>query len=190
MPTLQEKYKVVHFDAKADADHFFRDAGVPTTFLLTSFYWENFIFFGLGPQRGKDGVLAVSYPMGDKKLPSIAVVDIGKCAYGIFKRGGELVGQTVGVAGEHPTGAEIAAALTRALGEEVRYNDVPPDVFRSFGFPGADDIGNMFQFKADFNDLYSGNRSVEFSRSLNPELQTLDQWMAANKDRIPLGGAG
>ena len=187
---FQEKYKVVHFDAKADADHFFTDAGVPTTFLLTSFYWENVIFFGLGPQRGKDGVLAVTYPMGDKKLPSIAVEDIGKCAYGIFKRGGELVGQTVGIAGEHPTGAEIAAALTRALGEEVRYNDVPPDVFRTFGFPGADDIGNMFQFWADFNDLYCGNRSVEFSRSLDPELQTLDQWMAANKDRIPLGGAG
>jgi hypothetical protein len=72
----------------------------------------------------------------------------------------------------------------------VRYNDVPPDVFRTFGFPGADDIGNMFQFWADFNDLYCGNRSVEFSRSLNPELQTLDQWMAANKDRIPLGEAG
>ena len=190
MPTLQGKYKVVHFDAKADANHFFTDAGVPTTFLLTSFYWENFIFFGLGPKRGEDGVLAVNYPMRDKKIPSIAVEDIGKCAYGIFKRGGELVGQTVGVAGEHPTGAEIAAALTRALGEEVRYNDVRPDVFRSFSFPGADDIGNMFQFWADFNDLYSGNRSVEFSRSLNPELQTLDQWMAANKDRIPLGGAG
>ena len=62
--------------------------------------------------------------------------------------------------------------------------------FRSFGFPGAGDIGNMFQFWADFNDLYCANRSVEFSRSLNPELQTLDQWMAANKDRIPLGGAG
>ena len=190
MPTLHEKYKVVHFDAKADADHFFTDAGVPTTFLLTTFYWENFIFFGLGPKRGEDGVLAVTYPMGDKKLPSIAVEDIGKCAYGIFKRRGELVGQTVGIAGEHPTGAEIAAALTRALGEEVRYNDVPSDVFRSFGFPGADDIGNMFQFWVDVNDLYCGNRSVEFSRSLNPELQTLDQWMAANKDRIPLGGAG
>ena len=48
----------------------------------------------------------------------------------------------------------------------------------------------MFQFKADFNDRYYANRSIEFSRSLNPELQTLDQWMAANKDRIPLGGAG
>ena len=84
----------------------------------------------------------------------------------------------------------MAAILTPALDEEVRYKDLPPDVFRTFGFPGADDIGNMFQFWADFNDLYCGNRSVEFSRSLDPELQTLDQWMAANKDRIPLGGAG
>jgi uncharacterized protein YbjT (DUF2867 family) len=187
MPTLQGKYKVAHFDAKANADHFFTDAGVPTTFLYTSFYWENFIFFGLGPQRGEDGVLAITYPMGDKKLPSIAVEDIGKCAYGIFKRGGEFVGKTVGVAGGHPTGADIAAAFTKTLGEEVRYNDVPADVFRSFGFPGADDVGNMFQFKRDFEDVYCANRSVEVSRSLNPELQSLDQWMAANKDRIPLG---
>ncbi len=186
MPTLQDKYKVVHFDAKADADHFFTDAGVPTTFLLTSFYWENFIFFGLGPARGEDGVLGVTYPMGDKKLPSIAVEDIGKCAYGIFKRGGEFVGKTVGVAGGHPTGAQIAASFAKALGEEVRYNDVPADVFRSFGFPGADDVGNMFQFKRDCEADYCGARSIEFSRSLNPDLQTLDGWLAVNKDRVPI----
>ncbi len=186
MPTLQGKYKVAHFDAKADADHFFTDAGVPTTFLYTSFYWENFIFFGLGPQRGEDGVLAITYPMGDKKLPSIAVEDIGKCAYGIFKRGDEFVGKTVGIAGGHPTGAELAAAFSKHLGEEVRYNDVPADVFRSFGFPGADDVGNMFQFKRDFDDLYCGNRPLDLSRSLNPELQTLDQWMAANISRVPI----
>jgi len=187
MPTLQGKYKVAHFDAKAEANHLFTDAGVPTTFLLTSFYWENFIFFGSGPVRGEDGVLAVTYPMGDKKLPSIAVADIGKCAYGIVRRGTEFIGQTVGVAGGHPTGAEIAAAFTKALGEEVRYNAVPPDVFRSFGFPGADDVGNMFQFKRDFNDVYCGNRNVEFSRSLNPELQSLDDWLAQNVSRVPLG---
>jgi uncharacterized protein YbjT (DUF2867 family) len=187
MPTLQGKYKVAHFDAKADADHFFTDAGVPTTFLYTSFYWENFIFFGSGPQRGEDGVLALTMPMGDKKLPSIAVEDIGKCAYGIFKRGGELIGKTVGIAGEHPTGAELAAAMSKHLGEEVRYNDVDPNVYRSFGFPGADDVGNMFQFKRDFNDVYCEHRPLDFARSLNPELQSLDSWMAANARRIPLG---
>jgi uncharacterized protein YbjT (DUF2867 family) len=186
MPTLMGKYKVPHFDAKGEANRGFTDRGVPTTFLLTSFYWENFIYFGLEPKRGPDGVLAITMPMGDKKLPGIASEDIGRCAYGVFGRSRELVGQTVGIAGEHLAGAEMAAALTRALGQEVRYNDVPADVFRAFGFPGADDVGNMFQFKRDFNDDYCGVRDIEGARKLNPELQTFDQWLARNAERIPI----
>jgi len=186
MPTLGGKYKVPHFDGKGEADQVFRDAGVPTTFLLTSFYWDNFIHFGSGPKRGPDGTLALTFPMGDRKLPAIAVEDIGKCAHGIFKRGEEFVGKTVGIAGEHLTGAEMAAALTHALGQEVRYNDVPPEVFRGFGFPGADDLGNMFQFKRDFNDYFCGARDPAFARSLNPELQTFERWLSAHKDEIPL----
>ena len=186
MPTLMEKYKVPHFDAKGEADQVFRDLGVPTTFLLTSFYWDNLIHFGMGPKKGPDGVLGITMPMGDGKLPGIAAADIGGTAYGIFKRGPGLVGQTVGVAGEHLTGAEMAAALGRALGQEIRYNDVPPDVYRGFDFPGADDLGNMFQFKRDFQDAFCGARPIEKARELNPSLQTFDAWLAANKDRIPV----
>ena len=186
MPTLMGSYKVPHFDAKAEADRFFTDLGVPTTFLLTSFYWENLIYFGMGPKRGPDGKLAITLPMGDKKLASMASEDIGRCAYGIFKGDREFMGKTVGVAGEHLTGAQMAAALTKALGQEVRYNEVPPDVYRSFGFPGAEDLGNMFQFKRDFQQLYNGARDLNVSRSLNPALQTFDAWLAKNKSRIPL----
>ncbi|HEV2083875.1 MAG TPA: NmrA/HSCARG family protein [Gemmatimonadales bacterium] len=186
MPTLQGKYKVPHFDGKGEADQFFRDHGVPTTFLLTAFYWENLIYFGAGPQRGADGTLAITFPMDDKKLPSIGVEDIGKAAYGIFKRGREFINKTVGIAGEHLTGAEMAGALTRALGQEVRYNSVPPEVYRSFGFPGADDLGNMFQFKRDFNEYFRGARDLGFTRTLNPELQSFEGWLAEHKDQIPL----
>lgn len=185
MPTLMGKYKVPHLDAKGEADQLFKDL-VPATCLLTSFYWENFIFFGAGPKPGPDGTLALTFPLGDQKLPGIAVEDIGKCAYAIFKRGREFIGKTVGIAGEHLSGSEMAAALTRALGREVRYNDVPPEVYRGFGFPGADDLGNMFQFKRDFNEAFRGARNPDFARSLNPAMQTLDQWLARNKDRIPL----
>jgi uncharacterized protein YbjT (DUF2867 family) len=186
MPTLQEKYKVPHFDGKAAANHVFTDLGVPTTFLLTSFYWENFIYFGMGPRRGEDGTLAITFPLGDAKLPAIAAEDIGKCAYGIFKRGGEFIGQTVGLAGEHLTGAEMAAALACALGAEVRYNDVPPAVYRTFGFPGADELGNMFQVNRDFHADYRGARNPAVSRSLNPALQTFECWLAEQKSHIPL----
>ena len=186
MPTLAGKYKVPHFDGKGEANKFFTDLGVPTTFLLTSFYWENFLHFGMGPKPGPDGKLAITLPMGQKKLPGIATEDIGKCAYGIFKRGREFIGKTVGIAGEQLTGAQMAAAFTKVLGKEVRYNDVSPEVYRSFGFAGADDLGNMFQFKHDFEEYYCGARNVEFSRSLNPSLQTFEKWLARNKSRIPL----
>ncbi len=186
MPTLMGKYKVPHFDAKGEADRFFRDLGVPTTFLLTSFYWDNFIYFGSGPQRLPDGTLALTFPLGDKPLSAIAVEDIGKCAYGIFKRGREFIGKTVGIAGGHLTGSQMAAALSRALGKEIRYNAVTPEFYRGLGFPGADDIGNMLQFKRDFNDYYCGVRNVELARSLNPELQSFEQWLDRHKDQIPL----
>jgi uncharacterized protein YbjT (DUF2867 family) len=186
MPTLMGKYKVPHFDGKAEADGAFTRLGVPVTFLLTSFYWDNFIYFGLGPKRGPDGKLAITLPLGRAKLPAIAAEDIGHCAYGIFRKGKALVGKTVGIAGEHLTGEEMAAALTRALGQEVRYNDVPPEVFRGFGFPGADDLGNMFQFKRDFNEDYCRARPVAGSRELNPALQTFEAWLAANKGKMPL----
>ncbi len=186
MPTLMEKYKVPHFDGKGSSDHFFTDAGVPTTFLLTSFYWDNFIYFGMGPKRGPDGKLAITLPMGDRKLPGIAAEDIGRCAYGIFKKGKEYIGKTVGIAGEHLTGAQMAAEFSKALGQEVHYNAIPPEVYRGFGFPGADDLGNMFQFKHDFEDYFCGARNLAVSRFLNPDLQTFETWLAANKNRIPV----
>jgi uncharacterized protein YbjT (DUF2867 family) len=186
MPTLMGKYKVPHFDAKGEADRLFAEAGVPTTYLLTSFYWDNFIYFGAGPKKGPDGVYALTLPMGDKKLPGIAASDIGACAYGVFKKGREYAGRTVGIAGEHLTGDEMAAALGKALGKTVRYNAVTPEAYRAFGFPGADDLGNMFQYKRDFNEQFCRVRNVDGARSLHPGLQTFEQWLAKNASRIPL----
>ena len=186
MPTLMGKYKVPHFDAKGEANRLFSERGIPTTFLLTSFYWENLIHFGMGPKRGEDGKLYFTLPMGDRKLPGVASEDIGKCAYAIFRRGGEFTGKTVGIAGDHLTGGQMAAALSRALGEEVRYNAVSPKDYRKLGFPGAEDLGNMFQFKRDFEPDFCGARSLEFSRRLNPSMRTFDAWLDENRDRIPV----
>lgn len=187
MPTLGDgKYKVPHYDGKGESNKFFTELNLPVTFLLTSFYWENFIYFGMGPKKGPDGKLAITIPMGDKKLPGIAVEDIGKSAYSIFKSGSEFIGRTVGISGGHLTGKQMADSFTKALGQEVVYNSVPFDVYRSFGFPGADDVGNMFQFKHDFEEAYCGARSLDFSKSINPELKNFDQWLNENKAKIPV----
>jgi uncharacterized protein YbjT (DUF2867 family) len=185
MPILQEKYRVPHFDAKAEADQYFK--GLPATWLVTSFYWDNLYLFGLAPKKGDDGVYSWTFPMGNSKLPGIAAEDIGKAAYGIFKAGGQYIGKTIGIAGENLTFGEMSEKLSKGLGiGPVKYNAVEPNDYRGYGFPGADEYGNMFQVYRDFEKEVVGARSVEQTRQLNPQLQNFDQWLAKNKSRIPV----
>ena len=186
MPTLQGKYKVPHFDAKGEVDHVFTDLGVPTTFLYASFYWDNFISFGAGPKKGPDGQLALTLPIGDAKMAGVAAEDIGKVAYGIFRKGTATIGQKIGVAGELLSGTEMAAAMTTAIGQPVHFNDVSPDVYRGFGFPGAEDLGNMFQFYRDFESVCNDMRNVGRARALAPDLQSFEQWLGKHGAQIPL----
>jgi uncharacterized protein YbjT (DUF2867 family) len=183
MPFLQDKYRVPHFDAKAEANAYFN--GVPTTLLVTSFYWDNLFMFGLAPKKGDDGAYSWAFPMGNEKLAGIAAEDIGKTAYGIFKGGQAYIGKTVGILGEALTIDEMSRKLEKGLGiSPVKYNAVDADAYRGFGFPGADEMGNMFQADRDFAKQMLANRNLDEARKLNPQLQSFDQWLANNKDKV------
>ena len=186
LPLLGGKYNVPHYDGKGEANRAFTSRDVPTTLLYTSFYWDNLIHFGMEPRRDADGRLAFVLPMGDAKLPGIAAADIGRCAFGILARGDELVGKSVGIAGEHLSGAQMAEQLGLALGETVVHAALTPADYAALGFPGAGDLANMFQFKRDFEHRYRSSRSIECARALNPGLQTFATWLAREKSRLPV----
>lgn len=186
LPDLLGTYKVPHFDAKGEANAFFTDLGVPTTFLQTTFYYESFLI-GQGPHRAEDGELVLTNPMDDKVMSLVAADDIGKTALGIFRRGEELVGQTVSIAGTHATGAELAEKFTAVLGEKVSYRPLTHDQVRASGQPGSLEIANMYQFYADASDYFVGARNLDAVRALNPELRSLDSWLDEHKSEIPLG---
>jgi uncharacterized protein YbjT (DUF2867 family) len=186
MPVLMGRYNVPHFDAKGEANREFFDRGVPTTLLATSFYWDNLIHFGMQPRRGAGGRLGFVLPMGSARLPGIAAADIGACAFGIFARGEELIGKSIGIAGEHLTGAQMAEQLALALGEPVDHVDPTPAQFAALGFPGADDLANMFQFKAEFEQRYRASRDPACARELHPGLSTFAGWLARHASRMPI----
>jgi len=186
MPLLRDKYNVPHYDAKGEANAAFTSRRVPTTLLYTSFYWDNLVHFGMQPTRAPDGRLAFVLPMEGARLPGIAAADIGACAFGIFERGDELIGKSVGIAGEHLTGAQMAEQLALALGEPVSHAALTPAQYAALGFPGADDLANMFQFKRDFERSYCASRNVDCARQLNPRLRTFAAWLAENKSRMPV----
>ena len=183
MPMLQQKYRVPHFDAKAEADAFF--SGVPTTFLLTTFYWDNLYMFGLAPKRGDDGKYSWAFPMGQKKLAGIAAEDIGKVAYGIFKAGSQYIGKKVGIYGEALTIDEMGQKLASNIGIPAPYyHAAEADEYRGYGFPGADEMGNMFQYYRDFDKEFFALRDLNQAKALNPSLQSFDQFLAKNKDKV------
>jgi len=184
LPTLQGRYKVPHFDGKGEADAVFATEAAPTSYLLAAFYWENLIDSGIGPRTGPDGRLVLAMPLGGTALPGIAAEDIGKCAYGIFRRGPTAVGERFGIAGSVLTGPEMAEHLGRHLGRPVSFQDVPFDDYRALGFPGADDLGNMFEYQALRGADFLRARSPERARELNPELLSFDAWLSSNAGRI------
>jgi uncharacterized protein YbjT (DUF2867 family) len=187
VPSLDDgTYKVPHFDAKGEANRFFTEYGVPTTFLQTTFYFEA-LKSGMGPVRDESGKLVLTLPMADQPLSGIAAEDIGRTALGIFGRGDEYIGKTVSIAGDHLTGNEYAVALTQAVGEEVTYQPYSWDEYRALGFPMAVEVANMFQFYAEDSERFTGDRDLELVRSLNPKLQSIADWLALNKGEIPLG---
>jgi uncharacterized protein YbjT (DUF2867 family) len=184
MPMLQGVYRVPHFDAKAEADKYF--AALPVTFLIASFYWDNLYSFGLAPKKGADGVYSWAFPLADKRLAGIAAEDIGQVAYGIFKAGPAYVGRRVGAASQHLTIEEMGSHLSKALGiGPVRYHAVSADEYRSFGFPGAAEMGNMMQVYRDFEKEINGARDTEVARALHPGILTFDQFLAKHGDKIP-----
>ncbi|MEV6268991.1 NmrA/HSCARG family protein [Kribbella sp. NPDC051936] len=183
VPSLDDgRYKVPHFDAKGEADELFTKYGVPTTFLRTTFYFDAFTTT-MPPTRNADGVLTITFPMGDQRLSGVASDDIGRSALAVFKHP-DLVGETVSVAGDHLTGDEYAAALTDAIGEQVVYHAPTVEEYRTYPFPMAVEMANMFQFYAENHDEFTGDRNLAKVRELNPELQSFATWVTKHRDEL------
>jgi uncharacterized protein YbjT (DUF2867 family) len=114
----------------------------------------------------------------------VDVADIGRTALAILKGGEQFIGETVCLAGDHLTGAQYAEKLGAALGEPVRFQSVPYDVFRSLDIPAADELGNMFQYYGDFDQEFTGARDLDRLREFNPALKSFDDWLAENASKI------
>jgi uncharacterized protein YbjT (DUF2867 family) len=182
VPDLEDEFKVPHFDAKAAANGFFTDLGVPTTFLETTFYYEAFLG-GLGPHRDADGQLVLTLPMRDGVLSMVATEDIGRMAYGIFLAGPRFVGRTLGLAGDHLSGEQIAKVFTAVLGERVVYRPASTQQLRA---AGQEEMANMFDFYAYAVEPFMAHRDLDQIRSINPRLRSLEDWLIEHREQLPI----
>jgi uncharacterized protein YbjT (DUF2867 family) len=181
-PDVEGEYKVPHFDAKAEANAYFADLGVPTTFLETTFYFDWLL---LNSRRDPDGRLVLSLPIGDSVLSMVAPEDIGRTAYGIFRAGPRFIGRAVGLAGEHLSGREVAEIFTKVLGEDVVYRPSTPRQERESDHPFAAEMANMYQFFLEAAESFRAHRDLDRVRKINPQLSSLADWLTEHRDEVP-----
>ena len=175
------KLDVPHFDLKAKLEQYTKELGIEATFVHVAFYYENFLYF-FPPKKNGNGSYVFGFPQGDTLLAGVSVEDLGGVVASVFERPQEYKGRVVGAVGDDIRPDEYAAVMTRVLGKTVEYNHIDREAFASFGFPGADDLANMF----DFNRHYIENREKDKneSRSLNPEMRTFEDWLSENKEKL------
>lgn len=165
-----------HFDGKGEVEEYFRDIGVPMTSVRLPCYFENLLSYFL-PHIAPDGKsYLLSLPMGDIPMDSMSVADLGPVVLSLLKMP-EYVGQNLGLSTCRHTVAEYAALLSKHTGKAVRDAQTTPEDYENFGFPGAQDVANMFRFYAMKPD-----RNIELTLKLNPKARTLDQWLEQHKE--------
>ncbi|MEU4675141.1 NmrA/HSCARG family protein [Amycolatopsis sp. NPDC023774] len=116
-----EQTAIPHFESKARIEGDLRRSGLPHTVLAPTYFYDNALG---GVDRIRAGVLDLPLPP-DRQLQQIDRGDFGRFAAAVLLDPGSYSGRRIELAGDAPTPAEMTAALGRALGREVDYNQVP-----------------------------------------------------------------
>ena len=167
-----------HFDIKAEHEEYARSLGIPATFIHVPFYYENFLYF-LPPKPVGDGTYQFGFPQGDTPLAAMSVADVGRIVAVIFENREEYIGKVVKLAADELPPAAYAEAMSRRVGKEIRYAYIPRETFAAFGFPGAEDLADMFEFYR--LHMPSRKNDITALRAIAPEIQSFDTWLEKNE---------
>lgn len=175
------RLSVPHCDIKAALEVYTNSLGIPSTFVHIAFYYENFLSF-FPPQRGDDGAFYFGFPQGSTPLAMATPEDMGAIVSLIFDHPDIYVGKTMGVVGEDRSCTEYAAIMSKVLGVTVRYRYIPRDAFAGLGFPGAEELANMFEVQR----LHILHRKGDLMNCwyMNPHMQSFESWLKKNKTRF------
>ena len=172
---------VPHIESKATIEEYARGLGLPATYVHVAFYYENFLTF-FPPRRLEDGSYAFAFPQGDAPLATVAVEDVGGVVTALFDRGPDNQGRVLAIAGDEQPCQEYAATMSRITGQRIAYRHMPREAFAALGFPGADDLANMFELFRRF--IPSRRAEIEECRMLYPGIRTFETWLVENQERF------
>jgi len=138
------KLKVPHFDIKGQITEYANQKKLHFTEVRLSYYSENLLGFQV--PKYQNGKLTIALPF-DQTLDVFSVNDLGGVALTLFKKNPkEHIGKAYGLASDTLTGKEISEIFKEATGLDLFVYQPSTKEFSLYGFPGADEIANMFEY--------------------------------------------
>ena len=173
------KLKVPHFSMKAKAADYAKSLGFPyLTFVEPAMYYSN--FFSMKPTEQDDGSLVWNLPAKGKISAFDPNTGTGPATVVAIKDPETYNNQYLLLEADSLTPEEMVDMILKKMGKKGTYNYVEPKVFASFGFPGAEEIAEMFEWFTDYG--YFGPETVERKHSSGKaaaggKLLSFQQWL-------------
>ncbi|TQE35121.1 NmrA/HSCARG family protein [Streptomyces ipomoeae] len=151
---------VPHFESKARIETDLVSGDVPYTILGPTYFFDNALG---GHERVLHGVLDLPLP-SERPLQQLARADLGAFAAEVMLAPGPFLGQRIELAGDAPTPVDMAAALSKVLGRDVRHEQVP------LGAIGDPDMHAMWAFlngsgyRVDIPALHEAHPGIPWTR--------------------------
>lgn len=156
-----------HFDSKSEIEEHLGRLNIVSTVIRPSAFMEILTLPGMGLDRGAFAFLM----RPDQAMQFIAVEDIGRIVAGIFADPAKFGSQTIEVAGDAVTGAELAAKFSRTAERPITYHRFPDRLLEQNAF-----LGGLARL-VDQGRL-AGKADIASLRSELPGLLTMDEWLA------------
>ena len=157
---------IPHFESKFEVEEHVRASGVPYTVLRPVFFMQNWEFM-------REPILGGTLPQPldpDKPLQMIDADDIGVFAAMAFDDPERWIGREVDIAGDELTMPEIAGTLSRVIGHNVDYFQVP---WEGFEEQMGEEYAVMYRW---FND-HGYEANIAALRDEYPGLVSFEQYL-------------
>lgn len=155
---------IPHFEGKRRVEEHVASLGVPFTIVAPVFFMEN-LLSPLLLDGLRQGRLALALPAA-RALQQVALADLASFTALVLESRDRFLGRRIEIASDEPTGAEAAAALSRATGRPIVYEELPLDRLRVQN----EDFARLFEWldrvgpRADVEGLRRDHPAVGWRR--------------------------
>ncbi|CAH3027862.1 unnamed protein product [Porites evermanni] len=173
-----------HFDSKGIVEEYLHtkkpEEKLNFTIVRFSAYFNNFAGF-FKPRRMNKNTFIFDIPMEGAPMDGVEVKQGGECVYGILEEPDSYRYKTIGLSTDKFTMEQYCEELTKQLSPMTfKDSQITLDQYRALGFPGAVELGNMFEFYKRGNP----ERDIALTKKLNPGLQEFKEWVQENKEML------